>query len=854
MKQSYVTILLSILCTSLIAVIAFVQTAHGQAQDAQQVARAIGWLPDVDSESLCKGYYQEPNLFVSPVNNEPLPADKIEIDGESILFSQQGASNLRNVSVSQPGKRITANKAILIRDPKTKKISLIKLYGNIRLYEPGKLLTGRYGQVYLQTKQAKIVDAYYRVLLKAQPSLEPEKTQAKTKKLQGLVAWGHAKKIAQPKSGIINIYQGSYTTCQPNKLAWHVTAKRISLDRQAGRGTAKNALFYIAGTPLLYVPYMSFPIDNRRKTGFLLPEYDYSSRSGQSLNLPFYLNLLPNADDTFTPNYLSKRGVMYRNMLRYVTNMTSGMLHFGYLPHDRAFKSFQQSINATFPNKPLAARERVESFSDNRKFIFFNQTTDFNEHWQANLQYNHVSDDYFFQDFPGDTPPNNVFANQLLQHAQIRYVNNIWDLQGLVQKYQTLHPINEVTYFDQYQQLPELDANAEFPQFGPFVISLNSQLVNFRHSPEIFNDPLSGLPYANAKRAELQPAISLPIVTMPGYIIPTLQLRALQYDINTAAWPESSITRTTPIFDVDSGLTFIRNTDLLQHHYEQTLEPRLFYLNVPFRNQNDIPVFDTINQTFTYDQMFRTNEFAGLDRLQNANQLAYGLTSRLLNGDNGIEKARVSIGQTYYMQDRKVTLCRQPYCTITNVDPSYNKSFSPIALISQVTLIPHTTITDNAAFNWNQRNFTNNTITFNYFNTPRHIFYISYSYMRQLGILAGQTELLAAAHQTSLGSNWGINKNISVLGVITNTSAANTPAAKSFVFGVQYDTCCWATRLVAGRTLAGRNDNLTPRYDKRVFLQLLLKGFGNVGTGGADGILTSGIPGYNDSFTRQRAL
>jgi LPS-assembly protein len=287
--------------------------------------------------------------------------------------------------------------------------------------------------------------------------------------------------------------------------------------------------------------------------------------------------------------------------------------------------------------------------------------------------------------------------------------------------------------------------------------------------------------------------------------------------------------------------------------YTQTLEPRIYYLYVPYQNQNTIPVFDGMIQTFTYDQMFRINRFTSVDRIGDANQVSLGVSSRLLD-DNGIQKLKGSIGLIRYFQNRLVTLCSTPDC-IAVENPNYQQAISPVAGVLQYNLNAAWSITGNAAWNPTIRKTDNSTLTFTYNRDPRHLFSIGYNYVRDgsgYGLAPGATG--AALRQLVGGVSWPILTKVNGLAGWNDTlSNGNTNNAQSFFYGLQYETCCWAIRTTIARTYLGPNANgIGNNYDKQIYVQWILKGFGSIGNGNATNLLSGSIPGFQDEFNNSK--
>ncbi|MBY0378369.1 MAG: LPS assembly protein LptD, partial [Gammaproteobacteria bacterium] len=633
-----------------------------------QVATELGFVNDENSNQVCKGYYVEPSFTTV---DAALQADQIPIhaSADETELSLTGDSVLKgNVILEQPNQMVGSDLLYINRNTDSGQIDSVDAYGHVYLRRPGELVIGDHGVFNLGDKTGQMEQVVYRRNLtnSSEYITSLDDTQSK---VSGVNAWGSATQFNQTEEGIIVIKNGTYTTCPPLNHVWSVKASRITLDRDTGEGTAQQARLYYKGLPIFYVPYMSFPIDARRKSGFLLPNLSHSSVNGYDVAVPYYINLAPNYDMTFTPEYMSVRGINLNDDFRYLNSNGSGDFHGAFLPGDRAFSDFQQEEKNLYADVPEESQppalDRLLDDSDNRYFVSWKDDRQYNEHWSSNVYLNRVSDDYYFQDFPSD--PAQTSQNQIHNIGDVTYNSEHWYFKTMMEGYQTLHPINEVPVENAYEKLPEIVLNANYPQaLGNVDVAVNNQFDYFNENKTpgaVYTDDsgtVSSMSPVDGSRAITNPQLTLPLYSTSGYLKPNVQLSATQYSLrNQLPGEDNTITRTLPIYDVDGGLFFDKEGSWFGHAYQQTLEPRLFYLYVPYRNQDDIPLFDTTVEPFTYDQLFRTNRFTGNDRIGDANQISYSLTSRILDPETGVEKMHVSVGEIYYFQDRKV-----------NIDPS----------------------------------------------------------------------------------------------------------------------------------------------------------------------------------------
>lgn len=802
----------------------------------QQYSDVLGWVPS--SDNICRGYYREPAILLKFPNPGDINTQATTVTASlPSLFSQRGTSVLRgNVTVTQPGREVIADKAYVNRDPVTGKISSIDMIGNVHMREAGKLVVAQQVHIDLENNTANIENAVYRF------SKQLEK--------DALNAWGTLRHGTRETDGVMNLHYATYSTCPPTTETWQVRARHLRLDKEKGEGVATNTFLDVENFPVFYLPYLNFPLDDRRKSGFLFPTYGFSVNSGANISVPYYFNLAPNYDMTLTPNIFSKRGLQQNINFRYLTSISSGILNFGILPYDPAFASFKRTAPSAYsniPNEDVYLRE-LDNSSNTRGYFSYQDTSTFNPNWNAALNLNYVTDDYYFQDF-GSTP-SLATTNQLLNEGDLNYQSDHWRFLGRLQGFETLHPITQMLVDDQYYRLPEFDLSADYPQqaYG-LDYSLNSQFVYFDQA----NDFITGNPVVTGDRIHAEPGISWPIANMNGYFTPQLQFDGTDYDLkNQVTGLPSDISRGLPVFDINTGLYFDRDMTFFSKPYRQTLEPELFYLYVPTTNQNDIPTFDTTLPPFSFEQMFQTNRFTGLDRIGDANQLTFALTSRFLDDYNGQEKLRASIGSMYLFQQHHV-FCSGPSCL---PDPTVNDRISPVVGELSYNLSPVWNLTGDLAWDPNRAETNNGNVNLIY-NYGSRIFNVGYYFVRDADIENQVAPIVSGAptpivtdetdlNRINVGAAWPISKSWSVLADWNYNISGNYPQV--YFYGAQYDSCCWAMRFVVGRNLFSIDQNTEPHFNTTYYVQFQLKGLGNFGYNNPGSLLTSALPGYQDAF------
>jgi LPS-assembly protein len=796
----------------------------------------------------------EPWLGNVSASSENDPIQVTSAEGNTQLTGR--AVFTGDVMITQTGRIVRSDSAYLSRDKKTGEVSTAELRGHVQLREPGQLVLGDRARLQLHTQEGDFRNVLYRLSLNKLPPVPVEQSgvivkrcgDAKVMRIDDLTAHGHAEELRQVAKGLFELQEATYTTCAPTNEVWRMQAEHISLNHATGRGSAYNTTLRVKGVPVLYSPYISFPIDKRRQSGFLAPNYSHSTLGGSAIHVPYYWNIAPNYDLTLTPGVYVWRGFEINGLFRYLFPASHGQLAAGFLPNDSAFENFRNTAATEFPNN--VALPRLLSASNRRDFISWKNDTRFNDHWSANVDYTHVSDDYYPQDFGSNSSIQ--IPNQLLQQGQINYTDEHWTMRGLLQEYETLHPVNQPIVSNGYRSLPQITLNGFYPSSANGLnYQLNSEVVYFTRSlnpGEVITPP-------SATRLNVQPGLSFSWTGMAGYATPNLQWQATEYTI--ANQPFSSyatqITRVMPIFSLDSGIYFDRRVGT--GSYQQTLEPRVFYLYVPYRDQTMIPVFDSGLQPFSYDQLFRTNRFTGTDRIGDANQLSLALTTRLLDGDTGEEKLRASVGEIIYFQDRRVMLCGIAGCQDTSplsIPPvgtiSSTTPRSPVAGLLSYHINPAWSV--GADVTWDPyTHYTNSAnLLLQYQPLPNHLVNVGYHFVQYGDILNSNNPVSADnnLNQPSFSLAWPLSSRWKTVGSWTyNLSHAH---AQTYFYGLEYNNCCWAFRFVQARNFTGLDGVGNPVFNNSVYLQLQLKGLGNIAANHPTALLTNAIPGYRDDF------
>ncbi|NOQ87418.1 MAG: LPS assembly protein LptD, partial [Gammaproteobacteria bacterium] len=394
----------------------------------------------------------------------------------------------------------------------------------------------------------------------------------------------------------------SITSCDLLDPDWLISADKIQLDHDDEYGTADDVVIRFKGVPFMYTPYMEFPTSDKRRSGFLFPEFGTSSSRGMELAVPWYWNIAPNQDALLEPRYMEKRGLELGGKYRYLTQSTTGELESAYLYED-----------------DLTLTDRYQYHYQQHSRILSNMFFD------ANIQ--DISDSDYFNDFSNNL--GSTSQTHLDRSATLNYNLSNWHLKAMVQDIKT---IDESTPLSNrpYERLPQLTfAGDQKIASSPLLFTLDSEYVDFTHEDDT---------KTTGTRVTVRPGLRLPLSGTAWFFNPAVKFSHTQYNVGTKSGTTQPVdNRNLPMSSIDAGLFFERP---LINGYQQTLEPRLYYLNVPFEDQNNIPLFDTSIPTFNVAQLFRDNRYVGGDRIGDANQLTFALTSRILNPATGSEFLR----------------------------------------------------------------------------------------------------------------------------------------------------------------------------------------------------------------------
>jgi len=646
--------------------------------------------------------------------------------------------------------------------------------GNVRLLQGADLVTGPQARLQVHERVGEFEEPRYYITRRSQP-IPGEVPREVSGSGQADVMYFEGENQYRLKNA-------TWSTCEPDDPDWYIKARDLALDYDREVGVARGASVVFQDVPIFWWPWADFPLVGQRQSGFLAPTYGVSNKTGVDVSIPYYWNIAPNYDATFAPRFMGRRGVQLGGEFRYLAPSYRGESRVEWLPRD----------NVTGEERALGSLQHSQWIS---RGLF------------ASLDLNGVSDNAYFEDL--STRLAVASRVNLLRQGRISYVGGgWWNASALLQSYQTL------SGSDPYRRLPQLLLNATRPDLpGGALFDWRSEYVQFEH-PDANR--------AKGGRFTVYPQLSLPFERAGYYVTPKFGVHHTQYALEQGLpGGRESISRTVPIFTVDSGLIFERDAALFGRSYLQTLEPRIYYVHVPFRDQSDVPVFDTARYDFGFAQIFSENLYAGGDRIADANQVTAAVTSRLIDPDTGAERIRGTVGQRYYFEDQRVTLNQLGRTPVETVRTG-RRADVLAAFSGKVT----TSTALDSAWQYNPRDKWTERFNFSVRYQPDFAKALNLGYRYSRDVLRD----LDLSGQWPLGRGW--------YGVGRVTRSIEEDRITEAIAGLEYDGGCWVFRTALHR-FATDPDDVT----QALFIQLELNGLASVGSSPVN-LLKRSVAGY----------
>ena len=751
--------------------------------------------------------YDRP-LVSGKTNEQPVTITADHADGnypENAVFKG-------NVDINQGNSRLQADEVQLHQkqaDGQPTPVRTVDALGNVHYDDNQVILKGPKAWSNLNTKDTNVWKGDYQMV--------------------GRQGRGNADVMKQRGENRYTILEnGSFTSCLPGSNTWSVVGSEVIHDREEQVAEIWNARFKIGPVPVFYSPYLQLPVGDKRRSGFLIPNAKYGSSNHFEFSLPYYWNIAPNMDATLTPHYMDKRGgVMWENEFRYLSQAGEGLFELDYLPSDKVYSN-------DHPND-----------ENSRRWLFFwRHAGVMDQVWRFNADYTKVSDPDYFNDF--DSKYGSSTDGYATQKLSVGYVVQNFDATVSSKQFQVFDRANS----NSYSAEPQLDVNAYQNDVGPFDTHLYAQAVKFVNSN-------SSLP--EATRVHMEPTISLPLGNRWGSINTEAKLLATHYnqsnidsynrDPDNANQLASSVNRTMPQLKVDGKMVFERDVELTPG-YTQTLEPRMQYLYIPYRDQSKINNYDSTFLQSDYSGLFRDRSYSGLDRIASANQITTGVTSRIYD-DAAVERFNVSVGQIYYFTESRTG----------DDNVNWEKDDKTGSLVwagdTYWRISDKWGLRGGIQYDTRLNNISTSSSAIEYRQDDERLVQLTYRYASPEYIQATLPTYSTAEQyregisQVGATASWPIVDRWSVVGAYYFDT--NTHSSADQMLGVQYNSCCYAIRVGYERKLNGWDYNSSntggrSKYDNSIGFSIELRGLSSNYGLGTQQMLRSNIMPYQSSL------
>ena len=703
--------------------------------------------------------------------------DSIHLSADSADVTDEGISRLTGNVVAEQGKRQLQSDELTY----TPDLEIFDARGNVRVWDDGMFVSGD----------------------SARTDLEHEVTTISGTATYVIRDWhghGSASRISAIADERLTAADATYTTCDPDgpdDPDWRITAGHVEFDRAANAGVARHAWLEFDGQRVFYLPWFSFPLSDARKSGFLSPTFGVDRSNGIEVMSPYYFNLAPNYDATLSARTMSERGVQAQGEFRFLSRRYgTGRAAARYLPFDRNFDDYRAGFD-------LAHRHRWTS------------------RWSTDSRFEWVSDPEYYEDFGANLAQ--ASQTHLLRRVDADYLGDGWTTRVRFEDYLTVDRTIPPTGRP-YARIPQI----LFRTYG----TERNRAFNLRTNAEVTYFEKDA--HTTGLRADLRPSLSYPIRTAGTFLVPRATLDVTQYSLQAAegvTLDDDAPSRVLPVLSLDSGLFMERSLVLQNRNLTHTLEPRLYYLHVPFERQSHLPDFDTSLTSFSFAQLFRENRYSGRDRIGDANQLTLALTSRLLD-EGSAEVARASIGQIRYFRDREVVLGES--------DEPATRSASDLVADIEVRPSREWRLRAGVQYDSDAGRTTKGAVNVRYQPNRSSVVNAAYRLVRDI-------DPSKSIEQADLSIAWPLGARWRTVGRWNFALGEETNRTLEAFAGLEYESCCWGFRTVVRRFFTGDSADGEDRYSLGVFLQLELKGLTDIGDS-TDAFLTRSIPGYENEF------
>ena len=766
------------------------------------------WGADRPAGALCRGTYVMPEYRL-PATEDP---QQVSTESESAYYGDEGETILGGEVILRRGDSQLESPQVSV--PASREQAFAE--GPLALRDQNLLVRGQAAEVSLVSDAAHIDSAHYVI---------------HDQRLRG-----NALQLARQEDGRYRLTTANFTTCDPGDEMWRLVTSDLVLDRESGFGTARHARLEMGQVPVFYWPWIRFPIDERRHTGFLWPEIGASS-DALDYAQPFYWNIAPNHDATITPRWITDRGLLLGGEYRYLFPTDAGQVEGAFLSSDGGGSS----------DDPNAASRRFEG--EDRWYIDYQHAGRFDARTRYDLRYGAASDGRYFDDYGsifGDDPSN------MPRLARLQHRAGIWQFDARAQGFQRLDdPLRDRD--KPFYRLPSLSANARWTQPGGFYQQWRSNATYFWRDVDRNAVPLRES--ATGSRVHLSPVTGWRFDESWGHLEPRVEWLVTAYDLDYGDRQtdrDTSLTRNVPVSSVDGGLIFERELELGGEDYRHTLEPRLNYAYVPTRDQSEFPDFDSDARAFSWNQLWSPYRFSGSDRIGDLNRLSLGLESRLLEDAGGRERLSLGVGQAVYFDDRNIDMGGDPNTLPSPRADGGERLYQATRDRSPLVTRLDWRINDrwSTRYEWlydDHRQRTERTaVNLRYRNPDGHVLNLGYRWQLQGFDPSGEDEdrLGYDREEYDVSFAYKLDPRVDLIGRFiydhTNRRSLDQLA------GVQWNDCCYGLQLV-WREWVDDNDTANTIEDdfteRGIFLRFVFKGLGGVG-GDAGDYFEQAVPGY----------
>jgi len=599
---------------------------------------------------------------------------------------------------------------------------------------------------------------------------------------------GHAERIDFLGPGRALASRATFTTCGPETPDWQISSRALFIDQDDDRGVSRNALLSFKGTPLLASPYFAFSLGNERKSGFLAPSFGITSRSGVDLMVPWYWNLSHDTDATLYPRVSTRRGMQLGGEFRYMRDTFAGETRFEANPYD-------------------------QEAGMSRHFWHTRQSFNNLGGWAGGWDMRGVSDDRYFVDYSRSIVTS---ADRVLPRTVSfgRGLSEDWSMSVLVQKFQSILDARP----GPYEREPQVVTRWLARDRNGFDMNSTFDVTQFI-APD-FTRP-------SGTRMVANPSVAWPIRRAGWFAVPKASVHATSYQVNNPLGSDYGLQRVVPTLSFDSGMVFERPYNYAGRDITQTLEPRLFYVRTPFRDQSAFPVFDTAPADFNFAQLFSDNTFIGNDRIADVNQLTAAAVSRLIDPQTGAEGLRFATGFRSYFSDQQVA--------IPGVAPRTDRR-SDLLVAAAGPLGSHWSLDTGLQYSMATTVMPRFSVVGRYLPPDGRVLNAGLRYRKDQ---LGQVDV---SSRWPLVDGWNslVRLNYSFLseGYDPVSRVANTRGFVESLMGFEYTASCWVLRVLTQQFRTAANASTTA-----FFLQLELNGVGTIGQNPFL-VLQRNIPGY----------